>query len=182
MKKIKSIKLHKLFKPKFIITIFITLVIGFFAGLGYSNYFSKNNQKQTKYPSKAIVTSVTDGDTIELDTDQKFRLYGISCPDYGKPFYNEAKDFVKDLVLNKEVIIEYEEKYKDDKFGRLLGYIILPNSPNNLNLPNILNVSLVRQGLCKIVIYKKRAKLIYHDELLEAESQAKEDNINIWGH
>ena len=41
---------------------------------------------------------------------------------------------------------------------------------NNIHL----NEELVKAGLCEVVIYQKRAKLIYQDELLEAEKQAKD--------
>ena len=61
---------------------------------------------------------------------------------------------------------------KQDKFGRLLGYVIV----DGVNL----NIELVRIGLAKVVLYEKRAKIKYQDELLTAENEAKEKRIGIW--
>lgn len=74
-------------------------------------------------------------------------------------------------VLDKKVNLEYEEKYKKDIYKRLLGYVLI----NGKNL----NVELVKNSLCKVVIYEKRDKLIYQDELLGAENLAKSEKINI---
>ena len=49
-----------------------------------------------------------------------------------------------------------------------------PDQPFNLN------IELVRQGLCEVVIYEKRAKLIYQDELLQAQEQTKKEKLGIW--
>lgn len=43
-----------------------------------------------------------------------------------------------------------------------------------------LNLELVRNGLAKVVLYQKRAKLIYQDELLAAEKEAKEKRLGVW--
>ena len=139
----------------------LILIFGFLGGVSYTKYYSSENE----YPNKTVVKRVIDGDTIELDSGQPFRLNGISCPDKGEKYYQEAKDFTEDKVLNKKVNLEYEEKYKKDTYKRLLGYVFI-DSEN-------LNVELVRNGLCKVVVYEKRAKLIYQDELVEAEKESK---------
>ena len=71
------------------------------------------------------------------------------------------------MVLNKEIIFEQEEKYKEDKFGRIV------NGGN-------FNLELVRNGLARVVLYEKRAKIKYQDELLSAEKSAKELRLGIW--
>lgn len=43
-----------------------------------------------------------------------------------------------------------------------------------------LNEQLVRQGFCEVTIYKKRAKLKYQDELLNAQNQAKQEKLGKW--
>ena len=146
----------------------LLLIIGFLGGSVYTNYSIKGNE----YPANAVVKRVLDGDTIELDTGKTFRLNGITCPEKGEKYFQEAKDFTESKVLDEKVSLEYEEKYKRDAYKRLLGYVFV-NGEN-------LNVELVKNGLCKVVIYKKRAKLIYQDELLEAETQAKQEKLGIW--
>ena len=146
----------------------LLLIIGFLGGSVYTNYSIKGNE----YPANTVVKRVLDGDTIELDTGKTFRLNGITCPEKGEKYFQEAKDFTESKVLDEKVSLEYEEKYKRDAYKRLLGYVFV-NGEN-------LNVELVKNGLCKVVIYKKRAKLIYQDELLEAEKEAKAKNLKIW--
>lgn len=63
MKKKSKISLPKNFKPQTIVAIILTLIIGFFGGLGYSKYFPT---RQQAFPTKSTVERVIDGDTIEL--------------------------------------------------------------------------------------------------------------------
>ena len=37
-----------------------------------------------------------------------------------------------------------------------------------------------QQGFCEVTIYKKRAKLKYQDELLNAQDEAKNDKLGRW--
>ena len=76
------------------------------------------------------------------------------------------------MVLNKEIIFEQEEKYKEDKFGRILGYVFV----NGVNF----NLELVRNGLARVVLYEKRAKIKYQDELLSAEEEGREKRVEVW--
>lgn len=134
--------LPKSLNPWVLLISLLTLLLGFLSGIGYTKYSTNTN----KYPTQATVQEVVDGDTFKLDSGQEFRLYGMNCPEKGQPYYQEAKDFTQTQASGKKVTLEYEPKYMKDKFGRLLGYIILPNSLT------VLNISLVRQGLCKTVM------------------------------
>src|SRR3989344_1084456 len=96
----------------------------------------------------------------------------MSTPEQNEPFYREANQFTESMVLNKEITLEQEDKYKQDKFGRLLGYVFV----DGVNL----NIELVRNGLAKVVLYEKRAELKYQDVLLSAEKEAKEKRMGIW--
>lgn len=170
-----------LVSPVGFIILFLLIVLSFYAG----SYFErKSNQKQLKTQSaqisltpslqnqKLIVIGVTDGDTLKLSTGKTFRLYGVNAPEYKEPYYKEAIAFTKNLVLNKEISYEQEEKYKEDRFGRILGYVFVEGKH--------LNLELVRNGLAKVVLYEKRAKLKYQDELLIAEKEAKEKKLGVW--
>ena len=39
---------------------------------------------------------------------------------------------------------------------------------------------LVRNGLARVVLYEKRAKIKYQDELLSVEKEAKEKKLGVW--
>jgi len=80
--------------------------------------------------------------------------------------------FTQNLVLGKEISFEQEENYKVDKFGRTLGYVFV----GGVNL----NLELVKNGLARVVLYEKRAKIKYQDELLSAEKEAREKRVGVW--
>jgi micrococcal nuclease len=158
------------------IVVFILMFLSFFGG----SYFEKQKIKtQPTLPAEAStkvspisVTEVSDGDTLKLSDGKTFRLYGVNAPEVKEPYFEEAKSFTQNLVLGKEISFEQEENYKVDKFGRTLGYIFV----DGVNL----NIELVRNGLAQVVLYEKRAKIKYQDELLSAEKSAKELRLGIW--
>ena len=122
------------------VLVFLLVLLSFFGG----SYFEKQKIKTIPIPSispiqNPTVTEVTDGDTLKLSTDQTFRLYGVNSPEVKEPYFEEAKAFTQNLVLNKEISFEQEENYKEDKFGRILGYVFV----DGINL----NLELVRNGL-----------------------------------
>ena len=144
----------------------ITLTIGFFGGKTYQGY------QEIKVPTNPAVTRIIDGDNLELNTGQSVRLYGVNCPEKNKPLSKEAIDLTTKLVLNQEIRIEYQPNYKKDRWDRILGYVFINDTH--------LNEELVKSGLCEVVIYEKRAKLIYQDELLQAQDQAKQQKLGKW--
>lgn len=159
----------------------LLMILSFFGG----SYLEKQKVKtsSTSLPTEVLtkagptsqkltVTEVTDGDTLKLSTGQTFRLYGVNAPEVKEPLFEEAKAFTQNMVLGKEVTFEQEENYQEDKFGRTLGYIFIDGK--NLNL------ELVKAGLARVVLYEKRAKIKYQDELLQAEKEAKEKRLGVW--
>lgn len=107
------------------------------------------------YEYNATVTEVVDGDTIVIDIDlgfdvmftkQKVRLLGVDTPEsrtsdkVEKVFGVASKDFVKKFVAgckNNVIIRTHISEGTDDsgreKFGRLLGEIINPDTKEVLN-------------------------------------------------
>ena len=158
------------------ISVLILMIGSFFGG----SYFERQKIKsQSSLPSdisvnvsSVSVTEVSDGDTLKLSDGKTFRLYGVNAPEVKEPFFEEAKAFTQNLVLGKEIGFEQEENYKVDKFGRELGYVFI----DGVNL----NIELVRNGLARVVLYEKRAKIKYQDELVAAESEAREKKLGIW--
>jgi micrococcal nuclease len=81
------------------------------------------------YQYKAKVLNVVDGDTVDVSIDlglqihsiQRIRLYGIDTPERGQPGFSEATDRLKQLILNKNVLIK---TYKISKYGQYLGEIM----------------------------------------------------------
>lgn len=110
------------------------------------------------YNYKAKVVGVYDGDSVTLDIDlgfkiwmrnQKVRLYGIDTPEIRgeeRPDGLVAKDRLKELILDKEVMItSYRDK--SGKYGRWLVTIFLKDQSNTWE--NI-NQLLLAEGLAEI--------------------------------
>lgn len=102
------------------------------------------------YEYHAKVIQVVDGDTIVVDIDlgfnvvlsnQSVRLLGVDTPEsrtsdkVEKVFGLASKDYAKAFVENckKEVIVRTHKSDDSEKFGRLLGEIINPESKEVLN-------------------------------------------------
>jgi micrococcal nuclease len=87
-----------------------------------------------KYRYKCFIKKIYDGDTvtkavIDLGFDTiihaRLRLYGINTPELRKPTLQsgrEARDRLRELILDKNVIIE-TDKDKKGKYGRYLATI-----------------------------------------------------------
>ena len=166
-------------KKNKIISYFLVLLLVLLSFFGGS-YYEKQKIKSSSYPTTPLIPSnknlsvveVSDGDTLKLSDGKTFRLYGVNAPEVKEPFFEEAKAFTENLVLGKEISFEQEENYKVDKFGRELGYVII----DEVNL----NIELIRNGFARVILYEKRAKIKYQDELLSAEKSAKELRLGIW--
>ena len=129
-------------------------------------------EEMEELPLQATVTRVIDGDTVEIEGERSVRLTAISTPELKEKYGQEAKQYLEDKVLNQQIKLEYEKGYEHDRFNRLNSYIFV----NDENL----NIDLVNQGYAEVVIYKKRRKLIYQDQLLKAQLEAKKQYLNIW--
>jgi endonuclease YncB( thermonuclease family) len=73
------------------------------------------------------VVGVIDGDTFEYyDATQnkilKVRLLCVDTPEKNEEGYAEAREYLKKLILGKEVILKSSIQDKDD-YGRLLRYV-----------------------------------------------------------
>ncbi len=128
------------------------------------NICATNECKDCPDCSGYIVTRVIDGDTIELNTGEKVRLLEINSAESGQPCYQEAKDSLGQLVLNKEVTLEKDVEDKD-RYDRLLRYIYVGDT--------FVNLALVREGLATVWIISPNVK--YETQMKQAEAEAKQD-------
>jgi endonuclease YncB( thermonuclease family) len=115
------------------------------------------------------VVGVSDGDTITILTKDnvqiKVRLEGIDCPEKKQAFGQKAKQFTSDLAFGKFVTFK---KTGQDKYGRSLGYIILPDNKN-------LNKEILKTGFaCHFKKYNKDT------ELANLEIQARKSRRGLW--
>lgn len=105
------------------------------------------------YTYKAKVVRVLDGDSVSALIDLGFRisfeirvrLSGIDTPEIRgveRPQGLISKKRLEELVLDKEVILK-TQKDKQEKFGRWLGELYIPNQQISVN------ELLIQEGLAK---------------------------------
>lgn len=95
------------------------------------------------YIYKAKIISVYDGDTVtalvdlgfHISVQIKVRLKGINTPEIRSEERSIgllSKNRLEELILNKEVTVK-TQKDKQEKYGRWLGEIYLPNNEISVN-------------------------------------------------
>jgi micrococcal nuclease len=108
------------------------------------------------YTYKAIVTNVVDGDTVDVTVDlgfkihtvQRIRLAGIDTPERGQPGYYEAKERLRVLCADRQVLLTTT---KISKFGYYLGVVTL--------IPDVFHpISLEYKDVNDILIEENLAK------------------------
>lgn len=117
--------------------------------------------EQNLYYYRAIVKSVYDGDTCTVDIDlglhiwvkdEKLRLNRINAPELkGKQKSKgiKSKEFLKNLILDKSIIIQ-TIKDKKEKYGRYLAEIWIKDDKGKLINVNDL---MVKNGFAKYQKY-----------------------------
>lgn len=161
---------------------FLTLII-FFLGFFSKDFYNKLNSKviQNIKPKNILlpepkegtykVTKVLDGDTVVLETGEKFRYLGIDAPESNDRWGPEAKSFNEEMVLNKKIKVELD-KTKLDKYGRILGYIWAGDV--------LVNEALVERGYAKVSLMKGEVKPKYLDRFKKAEDWARQNHDGVW--
>ena len=122
---------------------------------------------------RAMVLEVIDGDTIKIrDQDQvlRVRLQGIDAPERDQPFGLEATNYLVARVEGKLISI-FSGGY--DRYGRLLGKIMLNGEDINLHL--------VQRGYAWWYRYYREQQSLVDQQTYElAEKDAKSLKLGLW--
>lgn len=110
------------------------------------------------------LTRVIDGDTIDSDYG-RVRLLGINTPEKNQPYYEQAREFLKQY---ERKIVEMEERGQD-KYDRVLGYIYYQEK--------LINSEILGNGLANLYVYDKDE---HYSELKQAEEEARDNGRGIW--
>lgn len=146
--------------------IIVILVFSLFISGCITQQTTKNLGQETK--EKTIVTKIVDGDTIIIQGGESVRLLGIDTPEKSEKYYSEAKNYLEQRILFKEVYLESDVEDKD-QYDRLLRYIWLDNS--------LINLELVQNGLAISRFYDN---MRYKEQIQEAETKAIEQRLGLW--
>jgi micrococcal nuclease len=115
-----------------------------------------------------IVVEVVDGDTIILENGSKIRLIGINAPEKGYLNHIEAKNYLESLILLQNVQLELDLEDRDD-YNRLLRYVFVDDI--------FVNLRLVEKGHAHVF---RESGLKYENQLKEAETKARLQDLGIW--
>ena len=120
-----------------------------------------------------IVIAVHDGDTVTLKNEsgqKKVRLAGIDAPEISQPYGVESRAALRESVLGKQVQIE---TLRHDKYGRMVGKVLLDGQDINLNQVQFGMAWVYREYIREL---SKVDKALY----LEAEGQSKAVSAGLW--
>lgn len=154
------------------IILFLTIILFFFlsgCGLYYYDFHEYENGTEIDNGSSFTVKEVIDGDTIVLSNDRKIRLIGINTPEQGMYFFKEAREILEIMILGREVVLE-KDISELDKYGRLLRYVYAGDL--------FINLEMVARGFANAYTYPPDVR--YNEIFLEAERQARLDNLGLW--
>ena len=93
-------------------------------------YYFDSPHKQIFENFTAQVVKVHDGDTITLrwkdrDFDFPLRFIHIAAPELREPRGKESQSWLESKILNQKVDIIINPDLRVEKWGRLLGYVML---------------------------------------------------------
>jgi endonuclease YncB( thermonuclease family) len=157
---------------KRIIVFFLVIIILSIISITYPHFQNLTGNTIQEYYQKeqAILVRVIDGDTIEALVNNetwKIRMLGINTPEKNMPYSNSAKSFLQQFENQS---IELQRDIEDtDKYNRKLRYLFYSNQ--------LLNAQVLEQGLANSYYTKK---LRYEEELLNAETNARKQELGIW--
>jgi len=128
-------------KKQYLIIFSIIIVSLFSFALLDSNLYS-NREEEDDIELEGIVNYVVDGDTLDIN-DIRIRLALVDTPERGQDGYKEAREFVKNLCLNKKGEVDIDDgQRRGDRYGREIGVVYC----DGINV----NKELVENNLTKI--------------------------------
>jgi len=147
--------------------VIISFVISLVLLSGCSNSLSG---KAVLEAEETLISEVIDGDTVETADGVRIRLLGINTPEINEDYYQEAKDEMKKLVLNRTVLLVKDVQDKD-KYDRDLRYAYVDGM--------FVNAYMVEHGYAKTLSIEPNTK--FSEKLALIEREAIDKGVGIWG-
>lgn len=130
---------------------------------------------------RGLVTEVTDGDTVVLDTGAVVRLIGTQAPKLplGRdgfeawPMADEARDALVDLALGAAVIVRHGGE-RMDRHGRVLGHMFLIDEAEETWVQG----EMIATGMARVYSFPDNRACLA--TLLELEARARVEGLGIW--
>jgi len=121
------------------------------------------------------IARVVDGDTaVLLGTHEYVRYLGIDTPEAGEPYYYVATKVNRELVLRRDVYLEFGPQRRDG-YGRLLAYLWVQVDGDWV----LVNEELLRRGVARLyVLWPDEEK--YYERFLRAVTLAQVEKRALW--
>lgn len=128
-----------------------------------------------------VVTAVTDGDTMVLDSGEKIRLIGTQAPklplgreDFvGWPMAAQAQRALEALALNRSVRLGFGGE-EIDRHERVLAHVFVAGEEGEIWA----QLRMIETGLARVYSFPDNRKCL--DVLLAAEARARMARLGIW--
>lgn len=118
-----------------------------------------------------VVTKVIDGDSVVIRHEnilKKIRLSYIDAPEASQDHGEDSKFFLKNIVLDKTVLVDTKRK---DKYGRHLSDLYIHSNIESIYV----NAKMIKSG--NAWVYKRYRSNTY---LINLENHARSNKIGIW--
>ena len=135
---------------------------------------------------RTVVSSVPDGDSLQLSDGRRVRLLGIDAPERGNCIADDAQKALETAAKGKHIRMK---NVVTDDYGRILANVIIEDFPIWLSYMRqrlveriplspdpYLNRMMVTRGLARFESVKNE----YYDTLKTAQSAAKEQRLGVW--
>lgn len=149
--------------------IFFGLIIFLFLAIKLSPTGNTDLVKRNNNIIFSKLVRVIDGDTIEVEIDNKIesvRLIGIDAPEMEEETKNkaiESKKYLEDLLKNQKIYLERDETQDDrDVYNRLLRYVYLEDK-------TLVNKKMIEANMAQEYTYIVPYK--HQKEFIEAEKK-----------
>ena len=107
----------------------------------------------------ALVTYIVDGDTFDVNVDDRIRLADINTPELSEQGGQEAKDFLSGWIYRKPVYLDIDDYYQFDSTGTRIVCVVY----TYYNTTHLLNVN-------KLLLNEGHAFIDNHDNEFDPNS------------
>jgi endonuclease YncB( thermonuclease family) len=168
-RRLKSHHRVKSLKNKSLLIAVLLIGIGIGLGLALGHGLWHSDNSNSGLYEQALVTSVIDGDTVELVDGRHVRYLGIDTPEVGDYYAEEATARNRDLVEGKTIELQRGSRDQDE-YGRLLRYVYVDGT--------FVNAELVAEGYATAYIFDPDDR--YSQVLVQLEQYARMKERGLW--
>lgn len=131
------------------------------------------------------VRETVDGDTFVLDDGRQVRVVGLQAPKLplGRknfdtwPLADEAKQALSEMALGRRVRLLYGGS-REDRHGRILAHALVVAEPG-ADSGVWMQHQMLKVGMARVYSFRDNRSCL--SPLLDAEREARRDEVGIWG-